>query len=616
MAGSLLPEPKQQFLNDIGVPLFGGKIYTYEAGTLTPKPTYQDKAQTSANTNPVIANARGEVLMFGSGVYRVILKDSSDNLIYDVDNIDTAQSISDVILALLAAPNGASLIGFGTQTVEQVLSNSFSVVSSVAAVSALDVSKSKIAFTTGYYTSGDPGGGRSYRYDAASTATVDQGAVLAALGGVGRWHIVSAGPLNQYDFGAKGTGLIADNDTDALQRWWNWAISGGTGAQRGIHGKAGRHYISGTGVKVAVNDAVPTFTSDGATNFVLTGDASIYMDFSAINGSGQTSQARLGAIGIEPVSKITGSIGLLIRGLCSVTFVDWRFNKLNASCIMHNDKAGSFTELVVLENPYFDTSVDGFIWYRVTAGNQSFRSSGVVNGKGNIGQGCLPIVFEPNAVNYFGRCDLTVWNYSTNCVLITNQSTQQNLIGNITAEPLKVTGGPAPENNKLTLATGPSTVYLLGRLAAWAFKSTAVFKGVLTVCREFSNMTDLGQRSLPENDSGSFTTTSVGEPFAIKYSPGIELPFSPDSAIITIVVTAPGYLWKGYYAMRTGTTPTVVNASPIYAPDLFQTGVAYGNMVVTQGTSRNINVTNPNSMPVGTVLTYNIEYTHGLIPNF
>ena len=88
MAGSLLPQPKQLFQDANWSPLIGGKIYTYAAGSLIPKTTFQDAALIAANTNPTICNARGEALMFGSGPYRFILKDAFDNVIYDVDNVE------------------------------------------------------------------------------------------------------------------------------------------------------------------------------------------------------------------------------------------------------------------------------------------------------------------------------------------------------------------------------------------------------------------------------------------------------------------------------------------------------------------------------------------------
>lgn len=112
MAGSLLPQPNQLFNTAAGVPGVGYKIYTYAAGTLTPKATYSDAALTVANANPVVANARGEVTMYGSGAYRVIVKDSADVTIYDRDNIESAQSITDELRTDLAASSGSSLVGY------------------------------------------------------------------------------------------------------------------------------------------------------------------------------------------------------------------------------------------------------------------------------------------------------------------------------------------------------------------------------------------------------------------------------------------------------------------------------------------------------------------------
>lgn len=91
---SLLPQPKQLFQDNAWNPLVGGQIFTYAAGTLTPKATYQDSALTVLNTNPVVVNARGEALMFGDGAYRIIAKDSSGNTLYDVDNVESASSLA------------------------------------------------------------------------------------------------------------------------------------------------------------------------------------------------------------------------------------------------------------------------------------------------------------------------------------------------------------------------------------------------------------------------------------------------------------------------------------------------------------------------------------------
>ncbi len=48
---SLSPTPKLQFFGTDGLPLVGGKLYTYAAGTTTPIATYTDNTGTNQNTN-------------------------------------------------------------------------------------------------------------------------------------------------------------------------------------------------------------------------------------------------------------------------------------------------------------------------------------------------------------------------------------------------------------------------------------------------------------------------------------------------------------------------------------------------------------------------------------
>ena len=94
MTAILLPNGKQAYHAASGVPLVGGKVYTYAAGTSTLKTTWSDAAQTAANANPVILDSRGEAAIFWSGSYKVTLKDSLDSLIWTKDNINTNASIS------------------------------------------------------------------------------------------------------------------------------------------------------------------------------------------------------------------------------------------------------------------------------------------------------------------------------------------------------------------------------------------------------------------------------------------------------------------------------------------------------------------------------------------
>ena len=84
--------PKQQFTDANGVPLSGGSVTVYLAGTTTEATTYQDRSLLSANTNPVILNARGECTIWADSAYtyKYVVKDSSGVTIYTEDNIPGA----------------------------------------------------------------------------------------------------------------------------------------------------------------------------------------------------------------------------------------------------------------------------------------------------------------------------------------------------------------------------------------------------------------------------------------------------------------------------------------------------------------------------------------------
>jgi hypothetical protein len=67
------------YLDDNGDPLGGGKLSFFETSTSTPKNTYQEEAETTANTNPVILTAAGrQPDIFYTGSAKIILTDSDD----------------------------------------------------------------------------------------------------------------------------------------------------------------------------------------------------------------------------------------------------------------------------------------------------------------------------------------------------------------------------------------------------------------------------------------------------------------------------------------------------------------------------------------------------------
>lgn len=215
MSLSLLPEPIQSYEDASGRPLNGGMLFTYAAGTTTPKATYQDAAGAIPNTNPIVLNERGEATLYGNGNYRFVLKNSFGATIWDRDNVNAAVSASD-----LSGNNGATLIGYDGTTLDQFFkSRLLRVVDSIAQLRALDKTKYTRAFVTGYYAAGD-GGGTPYWYDSTDTTSADNGGTVIVADDGARWKPVYGIRISSKMFGVKGD-KTAD-DTAAVQRYFNW----------------------------------------------------------------------------------------------------------------------------------------------------------------------------------------------------------------------------------------------------------------------------------------------------------------------------------------------------------------------------------------------------------
>jgi hypothetical protein len=113
----LLPAPELQFCDANGLPYSGGTIETYLPGTTTPKQTWVDPGEAALNTNPIILDAAGRCIIYGSGDYRLILRDAAGNLIYDQLS---STVVSDAMQPVVSAPtiNDAKILlgisGFAT----------------------------------------------------------------------------------------------------------------------------------------------------------------------------------------------------------------------------------------------------------------------------------------------------------------------------------------------------------------------------------------------------------------------------------------------------------------------------------------------------------------------
>lgn len=90
----LLPPVRQRFSDANNLPLVGGLLYSYEAGSATPKATYSNRAG-SLNTNPIVLDANGECdLWVSAGYFKFVLKDVNSVVQWTRDNVSLASEAS------------------------------------------------------------------------------------------------------------------------------------------------------------------------------------------------------------------------------------------------------------------------------------------------------------------------------------------------------------------------------------------------------------------------------------------------------------------------------------------------------------------------------------------
>lgn len=107
MAGVVPVPPRFQFSSTTGVPLSGGFVDIYLAGTTTRTTTWQDKDQTSQNTNPIELDSAGSCTIFGADnkTYKLVIKNSAGVVQSHLggDNISCSGSTADIAAAAAAA---------------------------------------------------------------------------------------------------------------------------------------------------------------------------------------------------------------------------------------------------------------------------------------------------------------------------------------------------------------------------------------------------------------------------------------------------------------------------------------------------------------------------------
>lgn len=141
MTGVIATIPRIQFSNALGIPLAGGKLTTYLAGTTTPEATYQDQELTTKNPTTITLDATGSCVLWldPEKSYKFLLKSALGVTQpgWPVDNITGASNLTSLSPTLslytkfstLAAAAGSTLMGFAhklTGAKKRTISNKLS----------------------------------------------------------------------------------------------------------------------------------------------------------------------------------------------------------------------------------------------------------------------------------------------------------------------------------------------------------------------------------------------------------------------------------------------------------------------------------------------------------
>jgi len=103
--------PLLQWSDADGHPYSGGTIETYVPGTSTPKAVWVDPDGTAFATNPVVMDAAGRTLMYGSGEYRLVIRDAAGNLVADIGATTIVSAAMEGVVEAPTIDDAVNLLG-------------------------------------------------------------------------------------------------------------------------------------------------------------------------------------------------------------------------------------------------------------------------------------------------------------------------------------------------------------------------------------------------------------------------------------------------------------------------------------------------------------------------
>jgi hypothetical protein len=259
---NFIPPGKSQFLDSDGRPLVGASVYHYIPGTSTPKDTYQDAGQTVLNTNPVILDAAGEAVIFGSGSYRQVLIAADGTTIWDEETQEPGASVGD------STVSGNLSVAGSTTAVDVSASGNVHVSGDFAADGLTSLG--------GTTNTRDLNCGGALTVFGTTTLSGDLGATsITASGDIGANNITAAGVLGANTISVSGTfsgttsgWQLTPTGTSAFSGNFNLGIASGGGV-------LGTTFIAASDARIKVNVEDVPFAD--AYRFMRTMRAKVFM---------------------------------------------------------------------------------------------------------------------------------------------------------------------------------------------------------------------------------------------------------------------------------------------------------------------------------------------------
>jgi hypothetical protein len=223
MAGVALVNAKKQFNSSTGIPLVGGTVDVYLAGTTTRTTTWQDQTQLTANTNPIVLDSRGECTLFMDDglVYKLVVSNSAGVVQYTIDNVSGAPSAASIAAT---ASNYAALREYA--------------------------GSAKTVRVTGYLASSSPSGAAGdFTRDTNDTTSADNGGTIIVSDDGTRWKRVYDGAVNLLWFipDAEHAAIAARTSSYDCLTAMNTAIATtGFGYGQTLFVPKGKYYFSST----------------------------------------------------------------------------------------------------------------------------------------------------------------------------------------------------------------------------------------------------------------------------------------------------------------------------------------------------------------------------------